>query len=186
MYIRFVYHLAVMHRLQNSENYESNMKLFVVFKRCEGIIKNQEKEKDELKKKLEESEKEVASLKDDINSHTCQVVRAVLPSDSRSLLSPRWNRSWSPPSLSSWWFLLLFSDLWVVSLLRSMDGSSFLLYKSCLLPWSLWKSFHWMESLYRYTLLGIALIIGFLLFLVIDASLALLFVKSIICKVRYD
>ena len=43
-----------------------------------------------------------------------------------------------------------------------------------------------MESLYRYTLLGIALIIGFLLFLVIDASLALLFVKSIICKVRYD
>ena len=29
MYIRFVYHLAVMHRLQNSENYESNMKLFV-------------------------------------------------------------------------------------------------------------------------------------------------------------
>ena len=89
MYIRFVYHLAVMHRLQNSENYESNMKLFVVFKRCEGIIKNQEKEKDELKKKLEESEKEVASLKDDINSHTCQVVRAVLPSDSRSLLSPR-------------------------------------------------------------------------------------------------
>ena len=47
--------------------------LCVVFKRCEGIIKNQEKEKDELKKKLEESEKEVASLKDDINSHTCQV-----------------------------------------------------------------------------------------------------------------
>ena len=45
----------------------------MVFKRCEGIIKNQEKEKDELKKKLEESEKEVASLKDDINSHTCQV-----------------------------------------------------------------------------------------------------------------
>ena len=41
-----------------------------------------------------------------------------------------------------------------------------------------------MESLYRYTLLGIALIIGFLLFLVIDASLALLFVKSIICFVR--
>lgn len=61
----------------------------MVFKRCEGIIKNQEKEKDELKKKLEESEKEVASLKDDINSHTCQVVRAALPSDSRSLLSPR-------------------------------------------------------------------------------------------------
>ena len=43
-----------------------------------------------------------------------------------------------------------------------------------------------MDSLYRNTLIGIALILAFLLFLVIDSSLALLFVKSIIYKVRYD
>ena len=63
--------------------------LCVVFKRCEGIIKNQEKEKEELKTKLEESEKEVASLKNDIETHTCQAVHATSLPHSRSLSSLR-------------------------------------------------------------------------------------------------